>query len=124
MPRALLTSRRTLGVQIIYARRRLRDVAHASPPVVRPRSRARRYHGHSMEPPVLTRRRRPFLAPLWLTALAVVVMAVIAWTAYRAAGTTVVLLVPTSAGEPGGIADPPISAEGEEQAQRLAHLLG
>jgi len=77
-----------------------------------------------MEPPVLTRRRRPFLAPLWLTALAVVVMGVIAFSVYRAAGTTVVLLVPATAGEPGGIADPPLSAEGEEQAQRLAHLLG
>jgi broad specificity phosphatase PhoE len=51
-------------------------------------------------------------------------MAVLAWSVYRAAGTTVVLLVPTSAREPGGIADPPISAEGEEQAQRLARLLG
>jgi phosphohistidine phosphatase SixA len=77
-----------------------------------------------MEPPALTRRRRPFLAPLWLTLLAVVVMGVIAGSVYRAAGTSVVLLVPTTAKEPGGIADPPISAEGEEQAQRLARLLG
>ena len=77
-----------------------------------------------MEPPALTRRRRPFLAPLWLTLLALVVMAAIAWSVYRAAGTTVVLLVPTTAKEPGGIADPPLSAEGEEQAQRLARLLG
>jgi phosphohistidine phosphatase SixA len=77
-----------------------------------------------MEPPALTRRRRPFLAPLWLTLLALVVMAGIVWTVYRAADTAVVLLVPTTATEPGGIADPPLSAEGEEQAQRLARLLG
>jgi len=77
-----------------------------------------------MEAPAVTRRRRPFLAPLWLTLLALVVTAGIAWSVYRAAGTTVVLLVPTAAKEPGTIADPPLSAEGEEQAQRLARLLG
>jgi phosphohistidine phosphatase SixA len=77
-----------------------------------------------MEPPALTRRRRPFLAPLWLTLLALIVMGVIAGSVYRAAGSSVVLLVPTTAKEPGGIADPPISAEGEEQAQRLARLVG
>ncbi|HEX4388098.1 MAG TPA: phosphoglycerate mutase family protein [Steroidobacteraceae bacterium] len=77
-----------------------------------------------MEAPAVTRSRRPFLAPLWLTLLGLVVMAGIAWSVYRAAGTTVVLLVPTTAREPGTIADPPLSAEGEEQAQRLARLLG
>lgn len=77
-----------------------------------------------MEAPAVTHRRRPFLAPLWLTLLGLAVMAGIAWGVYRAAGTTVVLLVPTPAREPGTIADPPLSAEGEERAQRLARLLG
>jgi hypothetical protein len=77
-----------------------------------------------MEAPGITRHRRPFLAPLWLTLLALLVAAAIAYTAYKDATTTVVVLVSWGAREPGTIDDPPISAEGERRAERLARLFG
>lgn len=78
----------------------------------------------AMEPPGITRHRRPFLAPLWLTLLALVVAAGIAYSFYRGATTTVVVLASIGEKEPGTIDDPPISAEGEGRAQRLAQLFG
>jgi broad specificity phosphatase PhoE len=77
-----------------------------------------------MEAPAVTRRRRPFLAPLWLILLAALTLLGIAWSAYRTAGTTIVVLVRSPDKEPGTIADPPLSAEGEARAQRLARLFG
>jgi len=77
-----------------------------------------------MDPPAITRHRRPFLAPLWLTLLAVVVIGGLAVTFYRSATTTVVLLVRSVEKEPGSIDDPPLSPEGEQRAQRLAHMFG
>jgi broad specificity phosphatase PhoE len=77
-----------------------------------------------MEAPAFTRRRRPFLAPLWLILLAAVTLGAIAWTAYRTATTTVVVLARSPDQQPGSIADPPLSADGEARAQRLAHMFG
>jgi len=77
-----------------------------------------------MEAPAVTRSRRPFLAPLWLILLAGATVVAIAWTAYRSAGITVVVLVPSPDGPPGTIADPPVSADGEARAQRLARMFG
>lgn len=77
-----------------------------------------------MEAPALTRHRRPFLAPLWLTLLAALVIAALGFSFYRDAGTTVVLLVRPAEKDPGTIADPPISPEGEERAQHLARMFG
>ena len=77
-----------------------------------------------MEPPGITRHRRPFLAPLWLTLLAAVAVGAIAWAIYGSATTTVVFLVPAAQKEPGTIEDPPISPEGEARAQRLAQMFG
>lgn len=76
----------------------------------------------AMEPPGITRHRRPFLAPLWVTLLALLIGAGIAYTVYRSAGTTVVVLASSGEKEPGTIDDPPISAEGERRAQRLAQM--
>jgi broad specificity phosphatase PhoE len=75
-----------------------------------------------MEPPGITRNRRPFLAPVWLALLAGLVLAGVAWVFYRNVTTTVVFLVRPPEVRPGTIADPPVSAEGEERAQRLAHM--
>ena len=75
-----------------------------------------------MEPPGITRHRRPFLAPLWVTLLAVLVAAAIAYTVYRGAAITVVVLASAGEKDPGTIDDPPISAEGERRAQRLAQM--
>jgi phosphohistidine phosphatase SixA len=77
-----------------------------------------------MEPPGITRHRRPFLAPLWLTLLAVVVVGAIAWALYSSATTTVIFLVRPAEKAPGTIEDPPLSPEGEARAQRLAHMFG
>lgn len=75
-----------------------------------------------MDPPGITRHRRPFLAPLWLTLLAILVVLGFAIGFYRSATTAVVLLVPPVAKEPGTIDDPPLSPEGEQRAQRLAQM--
>ena len=75
-----------------------------------------------MNPPGITRHRRPFLAPLWLTLLAVLIAAGIAYTAWRGATSSMVVLVSVGEKDPGTIDDPPISAEGEQRAQRLAQL--
>lgn len=77
-----------------------------------------------MEPPVITRHRRPFLAPLWLSLFAALLVAAIGVELYRSSGTTLVLLLRPGDKDPGTIADPPLSPEGEERAQRLARLLG
>jgi broad specificity phosphatase PhoE len=73
-----------------------------------------------MEPPAITRRRRPFLMPLWLvlmTGLGVLGVGLALWA--RAANT-VVVIVPQANGALGSIANPPLSAEGGQQAERLA----
>ncbi len=77
-----------------------------------------------MEAPALTRHRRPFLAPLWLTLLAALVIAALGFSFYRDAGTSVVLLIRPAEKDPGTIADPPLSPEGEERAQHLARMFG
>lgn len=77
-----------------------------------------------MEPPVITRRRRPFLAPVWLTMLGVVIVILVAVLIYRSATTTVVVLVGPAEKEVGTIDDPPLSPDGEQRAQRLAQMFG
>ena len=78
-----------------------------------------------MEPPAVTRNRRPFLAPVWLTLLAMLFAFVVAFVIYRSATTTVVVLVsPIDKDAAGTIDDPPLSPDGELRAQRLAEMLG
>ena len=77
-----------------------------------------------MAVPGITRHRRPFLAPLWVTLLAVLLLGGVAWMFYRSATTTVVVLVRPVEKDPGSIDDPPVSPEGEARAQRLAQLFG
>lgn len=81
-----------------------------------------------MEAPALTRSRRPFLLPVWLTFAAVLAFVAVAFlayfVAYRSATTTMVVLALHAEQEPGTIQDPPLSAEGEERAQRLAQMFG
>ncbi len=77
-----------------------------------------------MEPPAITRHRRPFLAPLYLSVLVAAVLFALGWTLYSAATTTLLFLVDPSESAPGSIGDPPLSPEGEARAQRLAHMFG
>lgn len=76
----------------------------------------------AMDPPGITRHRRPFLAPLWVTLVAVLIAAGIVYAVYRSATTTVVVLASSGESDPATIADPPISPEGEQRAQRLAQM--
>lgn len=77
-----------------------------------------------MEPPGITRHRRPFLAPVWLTFLLAVIGGGVLFAAWHGATTTVVMLARPVEKDPGTIDDPPLSAEGEERAQRLAQMFG
>jgi len=77
-----------------------------------------------MAPPGITRHRRPFLAPLYLSVLAAGVVLALGWAFYNTATTTVVFLVRPVEKHPGTIEDPPVSPEGEARAERLAHMFG
>ena len=78
-------------------------------------------------PPSLTRRRRTFLAPLWLVWLLVMgAIALIGATFlhWRSATSTTVVLVRHAEKELGAISDAPLSPEGEQRADRLANMFG
>ena len=77
---------------------------------------------HAADPtaPGITRRRRPFLAPLWLTLLAALALGGIALVLWASATNTIVVVVPSASGELGSIANAPLSAAGGQQAQVLA----
>lgn len=78
-----------------------------------------------MKAPVITRqRRRPFLAPVWLTALFAAIAIAIVVMIYRSATTTTVIVTRHAEGVLGSIASPPLTPEGELRAQQLARLLG
>ncbi len=73
-----------------------------------------------MGPPAITRRRRPFLAPVWLILAAVLAVLGVGLFLHASASNTIVVIVPPASGELGTIDDPPLSAAGEDQAQQLA----
>jgi len=79
-------------------------------------------------PAVINRHRRPFLLPVWLSFAAVFalfVAALVTFFIYRSATTTtVVVLARHAEKEISSIQDPPLSAEGEQRAERLAQMFG
>jgi len=79
-------------------------------------------------PAIITHHRRPFLLPVWLTFaafFALFVVAVVGFFVYRSATTTtVVVLARHAEKDPSSIQDPPLSAEGEQRAVRLAQMFG
>ncbi|MEJ0040220.1 MAG: phosphoglycerate mutase family protein [Gammaproteobacteria bacterium] len=77
-----------------------------------------------MQPPVITRRRRPFLAPFWVMWLIFFVLLAAAFVSYRSATTTTVVLVRHAEKVMGTIEDPPLAAEGVRRAERLAQMFG
>jgi broad specificity phosphatase PhoE len=77
-----------------------------------------------MEPPAITRHRRPFLAPFWVMWLLFFVALAFAFVAYRSATTTTVVLVRHAEKELVTIDDPPLAAGGERRAERLAQMFG
>jgi phosphohistidine phosphatase SixA len=74
--------------------------------------------------PSLVRRRRAFLAPLWLLALGGIVVLVAAAVYWNSATTTTVVLVRHAEKELSAISDAPLSPEGEKRATRLAQMFG
>jgi phosphohistidine phosphatase SixA len=74
--------------------------------------------------PSLTRRRRPFLAPIWLLALGGLFLLALAFGYWNSATTTTIVLVRHAEKQVGAITDAPLSPEGEIRASRLTQLLG
>ncbi|MBC8026331.1 MAG: histidine phosphatase family protein [Steroidobacteraceae bacterium] len=76
------------------------------------------------ETPSLTRRRRTFLAPLWLLAwfgIAFIVAALIYW---KSATTTTIVVLRHAEKQINSISDSPLSPPGELRAERLAQMFG
>jgi len=76
------------------------------------------------ESPSLTRRRRTFLAPLWLLAIAGVFLVALAVGYWNSATTTTIVLVRHAEKQVGAISDSPLSPQGEVRASRLAQMFG
>ena len=73
-----------------------------------------------MDPPAITRRRRPFLTPVWLILMAVLAVLGVGLALHASDSNTIVVIVPPASEELGTIDNPPLSAVGEQQAQQLA----
>jgi broad specificity phosphatase PhoE len=82
------------------------------------------YHCAPMHAPVVTRHRRPFLAPFWVMWLLFLLFVAAAFVGYRSATTTTVVIVRHAERELVTIADPPLSAAGVRRAERLAQMFG
>jgi broad specificity phosphatase PhoE len=79
------------------------------------------------ESPSLMRRRRTFLAPLWLTwllAMGVFAALIASFVYWQSATTTTIVLVRHAEKDLGAISDAPLSPEGEQRADRLAQMFG
>jgi phosphohistidine phosphatase SixA len=79
------------------------------------------------ESPSLMRRRRTFLAPLWLVWLLVMgafILLGAAFLHWRSATSTTIVLVRHAEKELGAISDAPLSPQGEQRADRLASMFG
>lgn len=74
--------------------------------------------------PSLTRRRRTFLAPLWLLALGGMLMLLAAVLYWNSATTTTVVLIRHAEKQLGAIDDAPLTPQGELRAARLAVMFG
>src|SRR5687767_5504196 len=77
-----------------------------------------------METRAITRRRRPFLMPIWLMALFVLVPVAAALAVYQSATTTTVVITRHAEKVLGTIADPPLTPAGERRAEQLARMFG
>ena len=74
--------------------------------------------------PSLTRRRRTFLAPLWLLAWAGILVLVAAVVYWNSATTTTIVVIRHAEKQIGTIDDAPLSPQGEQRATRLAQMFG
>lgn len=80
-----------------------------------------------MKPPGITRARRPFLAPLWVGGLVLVLSVLILMTLFRLGsrhfGETITVIVLRHAEKTLGFDDPPLASAGIARAERLASML-
>jgi broad specificity phosphatase PhoE len=76
------------------------------------------------ESPSLTRRRRTFLAPLWLLAMIGVFMLAMGFAYWNSATTTTIVVLRHAEKQVGAISDAPLSPQGEVRASRLAQMFG
>jgi phosphohistidine phosphatase SixA len=74
--------------------------------------------------PSLTRRRRTFLAPLWLLAWGGILLLAAAIFYWNSATTTTIVVLRHAEKQAGTIDDAPLSPEGEQRATRLAQMFG
>jgi broad specificity phosphatase PhoE len=74
--------------------------------------------------PSLTRRRRTFLAPLWLLGWGGILLLVAAVVYWNSATTTTIVLVRHAEKQLGTIDDAPLTPQGEQRAMRLAQMFG
>ncbi len=74
--------------------------------------------------PSLTRRRRTFLAPIWLLAWSGILVLVAAVVYWNSATTTTIVVIRHAEKQLGTIDDAPLSPEGEQRATRLAQMFG
>jgi broad specificity phosphatase PhoE len=72
----------------------------------------------------LFRRRSAFLAPIWLLALAGIIVIGVAFTYWNSATTTTVVVIRHADKGTNAIADAPLSPPGEQRAVRLAQMFG
>jgi phosphohistidine phosphatase SixA len=76
------------------------------------------------ETPSLIRRRRPFLAPIGLLALAGIVFLALAFWYWNSATTTTIVLIRHAEKQVGATSDAPLAPDGEIRAARLARMFG
>jgi 2,3-bisphosphoglycerate-dependent phosphoglycerate mutase len=76
------------------------------------------------ETPSLIRRRRPFLAPIWLLGFAGIAVLAAAFAYWNSATTTIIVLIRHAEKQVGAISDAPLSPPGEVRAARLAQMFG
>ena len=74
--------------------------------------------------PSLMRRRRTFLAPLWLLALGGILLLLGAVLYWNSATTTTIVLIRHAEKQLGAIDDAPLTPQGELRAARLAQMFG
>jgi broad specificity phosphatase PhoE len=68
--------------------------------------------------------RRPFLTPIWLSAIAAAVVVSFASWLWSTADSTTLILIRHAEKELATVADPPLSAAGEARAAQLARMFG